>query len=593
MALTVAICGDSAMWGQGLTRDHTYAFLAADEIARLAGEPLVILAGRGQEPLRGEARSGAKTRPFVADVGGVGDAERFIETFPDLFGSEDERRRFRSGTDESPAAQLFGENPAPFPTVTDAVKHYNTPTGAAAEIVLLNGGVNDIDFEDILDPDGPDLRRMQTKIKDAFNNRLGQLLDDARTSFPNALIIYVGYYSVFSSETDREQIKRLGKYKSDKPQFLITLNDIIQEYDPGPGKVLWNAIGGKDLDRLSKAAVRRSVVAAATAQFWIQFTIATLSSRVRGPGVVYAHPGLRPENAAWAGRRSMVYDRYRQPGEGGKEVNDEMLPTRLANIPRRVSLPVYQRAMQAFARAVLDLADGGGLAAKTRREFEASAAAIAAEPGMTPKMTDAANSVVAGFTFARAEKLIRLVETEFARIEHATFASFLHPNPRGARRFANRVVTASQRHRNFALREAMEPAGSGVGVGRELRRHGVDTTTGLRRLAPIAEITSLAVQFEGLQNNHSPASLLLNGVEIARIGPRDSGSKNLFVAAEVELSLVELDELRLKPLAALLGKQMPRADFTRVFLNGRPTLSIAAKDLRKVGDDTVIWAGTP
>ncbi|MFE5671660.1 hypothetical protein ACFQ58_08625 [Agromyces sp. NPDC056523] len=585
MALTVAICGDSAMWGQGLLREHTYAFLSSTEIARQLGEQLVILPGRGVEPLRGEARSGAKTLPFRPQPGDVGDAERFIENFPDFFQSAQEINDFRIGDDESPGAKLFGENPAPFPTVIEVVKRFaTTGAGAAADLVLLDGGINDVDFEGVLDPTGPGLGRVKRSIKDAFNLRLGELLEEAREAFPNAVIVYVGYYSVFSPETDREEIKSFGKYQSGKSAFLIALNDLIQ-MDPGPGKIIWNAIGGQDLDELSKGAVRRSGIAAATAQFWIQNTIASVTQKVRGRGIVYAHPGLKDENAAWA-PAPMVYERYRQPGEGGSEVSDEMLATRLANIPRQGSLPAYQVVIDAYAQ----------LQAGAQRAMNAlvdSATALLREPDLTPKMKDAAQELSAGFTLARADTLVRLVSLDLARIEHATFASFLHPNPRGARQFADSIVRVYRQQRSLSIREVTESVSAGSGIGKELRKHGVKTAGGLRQLGPIAKITSLAVQFEGLQDNHGGAQLLLNGRVVAGIGVSDKAAKKLFVAADVDVPIGEFNEVSVRAIIGPPGAQAPKADMTRVFINGRLHASVPANEVRDVGTKSVIWGSLP
>ena len=132
MVLKVAVIGDSAMWGQGLKLEHQYAHLAAGRIAADLNEDLEIMPGSGEEPGRGYPRSGAKIRARVQRDDPVqvlmpggsfaesapGDRANFARTFRSLFETDEEMTSFLDGSDERPAARLFGEHPAAFPTTT-------------------------------------------------------------------------------------------------------------------------------------------------------------------------------------------------------------------------------------------------------------------------------------------------------------------------------------------------------------------------------------------------------------------------------------------------------------------------------------------
>ena len=136
------------------------------------------------------------------------DASKFIDTFPALFRSEQERLDFQFGEDEGPGARLYGEHPATFPTVMDGVKALSAQNGATVEIVLLDGGINDLDFEEVLNPEGPGLRKIEAEIKAIFDDSLRQCLVETRRGFPNAVIIVVGYFSALSARSSRSASRR-------------------------------------------------------------------------------------------------------------------------------------------------------------------------------------------------------------------------------------------------------------------------------------------------------------------------------------------------------------------------------------------------
>ncbi|MBA3251684.1 MAG: hypothetical protein H0T66_15595 [Geodermatophilaceae bacterium] len=155
MALRVAIVGDSAMWGQGIAVEHTFARLAATRLAQLVDQSLDILPGLGAEPGRGHSRSGAKIDAAVDDPerdvdvvlpsGAVtreaaGDRVDFCEMFGSEFDDDAEMRGFLDGVDDRPAAGLFGENPATFPTVTTQVRQLvGSELGATVDVLLIDG----------------------------------------------------------------------------------------------------------------------------------------------------------------------------------------------------------------------------------------------------------------------------------------------------------------------------------------------------------------------------------------------------------------------------------------------------------------------
>ncbi|HET8658948.1 MAG TPA: SGNH/GDSL hydrolase family protein [Micromonosporaceae bacterium] len=240
--MTVAILGDSAMWGQGLRAEHQFARLAAQRIGN-GNDDVEVLAGLGEDPGRGYPRSGAKINAAVETGDRVavllpsreltsarpGDRANFVRTFRTLFDTDDQMRSFLAGPDgERPAAGLFGENPAAFPTVAGQLRFTGDQPRPDVDLVIVNGGINDVNFEDVLDPTGPSPAEINRAIDRAFGPALADLLTATRARFPGAVVIVPGYYAALSDASSRDDLKTLFEYLSEKPEWQIAFNDVIE-----------------------------------------------------------------------------------------------------------------------------------------------------------------------------------------------------------------------------------------------------------------------------------------------------------------------------------------------------------------------------
>jgi hypothetical protein len=608
VAFRVAILGNSAMWGQGLLREHSFAHLAASRIAADRSETLELVEGPGVEPLRGTARSGAKIKART-DEGEVdvllpsgattrqtaGDRATFAMTFRSLFDSDRDLRSFLAGEAETPAAQLFGENPATFPTVTDQIREMEVrAAGDLVQLVLLDGGVNDAEFEEVLDPQGPDISKINREIELIFGKDLPEAIARTRRAFPRAVIVVTGYYSALSQESDRDELEELFEYMSEKPEWQIALNEFNQQI-PVWRDVL-NLIGfGVDVEGLIEKAIRRSITAAAHAHFWARRGIGSLSGTVRGPGVVFAYPAFRPQHALFAGGPSLVYDDYRPPGDDEHVVSDEMLAARLRRIPRRGLRGTYRTASKetvaALSRAGLtERQTGEPTLPEASRSLIRALEELVAREDLPSQILIPARSVLRG---VRAKSTFRDLATgldsEIGRIEIATIASFIHPNPAGARRYADRIVTAYRRGLRFSVREAvrgMAVAGADRVRLSSLGRHGVDPGRGLRQLAPIAFIDSVAVQLRGLVTGPRIPGAFAFPTTMS-LGPRVSfevlipfGVTTLFRAFDAR------DDLKLVDITEVTLGRAPTFEELELFLNGH-TFFRGRRDDAQITGDTV------
>ena len=414
-------------------------------------------------------------------------------------------------------------------------------------MVLIDGGINDIDFEEVLDPEGPGLSKIAKALREIFGDSLELLIRETRTAFPQATIIVVGYFSALSDRSNRGELETLFKHLANKPDWQVALNDFVQGVPYL--RELTNSAGlTKDVDGLIEKAINRSVVAAAQAHFWTRRTINGLPSSVVGPGILYAHPGFRSQHALFASD-SLLYEGYRLPGEGRRAVADEMLPVRTAKdpvrdlglrIPRLPLLDDYRRIRnEAFALIPF----GGELDGLVR-----SLKVLLNAEDLPKPLRAAAREIVDREDRGELPELMGALSREIGRLEIATISSFIHPNVAGARRFADRIVAAFRDHRRFSIRNAvgsMKGKGErGVLLGAATKKNGLDSSKGIRRLAGIAHIESVALQFEGLASGVHPITLTLGGAQ-AECLVSQQGSNRQFLALDVALGLGELSEVTL------------------------------------------------
>ena len=341
--LRVAVLGDSAVWGQGLPRDAKFAIVAAREIAeRDAREGVVI------EPF--SARSGAK---IVADEddgavrvglpsGAVvtvtpGDRVDFYDVYPSLFSTDEEAGDFLAGTNEEPAFELFADIPASFPTVTYQLQRVTDAVGRDIELVIIDGSINDIDIAEGARPGVFESRRARRAHPQVRLRRVLAAARSARDKFPGAVIVATGYFSPFSVDSDRDELEALAKYLSRQPGWLLAANDVLTS---SWGSILLFPLSllGEDVGAAVEKVIRRSEFAHRRGLFWLRRAVADLNETAMArPGLIFAHPGFRPDNSAFASGTAFLHEGYKPPGADDHEVRDAVLDQRLQAIPRRSS----------------------------------------------------------------------------------------------------------------------------------------------------------------------------------------------------------------------------------------------------------------
>ncbi|MBI3557921.1 MAG: SGNH/GDSL hydrolase family protein [Deltaproteobacteria bacterium] len=182
------VLGDSIAWGQGLQENEKYSTLVARALSAKMGN-----IGVYKEVV---AHSGA--------IIGGGPTDPGIHT-PE-------------------GSALPGEVPTSYPTIIQQVDMVVTDS-EAVDLVLLDGGINDVNIVEICNTLNLDLEQLDNKIRSACKDAMYTLLGLVLTKFPNARIVVTNYPTVVTPQTAVAPLEL----------FLTVVGAI--EHVPGRGKL--------------------------------------------------------------------------------------------------------------------------------------------------------------------------------------------------------------------------------------------------------------------------------------------------------------------------------------------------------------------
>lgn len=232
----MVVFGDSVNWGQGLAESDKFYSLVAQGLAERDGGPL--------PEIKVLAHSAAIIGAHVTTNQGA----------------------------------LDPEVPTPYPTIMQQVNGF-TDAPETVDLVLLNGGINDVDIRDLLNP-LTDAASLRDWIEAHCHADMRTLLDNVTGKFtlPTARIVVTGYYLVLSEKSD-----------------------------PKCFEPLLNAIGAPWLDYMGDEFLKLGIdnVVKNCAIFY-QDSTAALQNAVEdanataGGRIKFVDPGFGPENSAFA-----------------------------------------------------------------------------------------------------------------------------------------------------------------------------------------------------------------------------------------------------------------------------------------------------
>jgi hypothetical protein len=176
----LAVFGDSIAWGQGLREEEKYHALVAKDIANRLSTNNVNVFDRNVK-----AHSGAIIGVCKIPSGPI--------PFGDVLLPDACKR---------PRSPLPGEVPTSWPTVLRQVDEFEGPP-EAVNLVLVDGGINDVGVSYILDPSNS-VEAIQNNTRVACYDDMKTLLQHIIHKFPNpeTKVIVSGYYQIISEDTD-------------------------------------------------------------------------------------------------------------------------------------------------------------------------------------------------------------------------------------------------------------------------------------------------------------------------------------------------------------------------------------------------------
>lgn len=472
------------MWGQGLATANKFATRAADSLAR----------ERGRTPiLKLTAHSGAVIKSTRAA------REKFVVTFPHLFANTSQRSAFIGPEtpdagfqhDESPAdlENLSGEIPRAFPTVHHQLRSIPEADAGRVDVLFLDGGANDLDFQTVLTTKDF-ASKLDSKFEKTFYEDVLELIAAARQKCPKAQIVYTGYYSAFSPESQFGAMKdlflTLKKKKSEYKVFHALDFALVG---------LLNGILGFEDDIEDAVALARatSEYGESRGNYWIRRAVSEINEKptlvaVRGPGVTFAAPGFRPEHCTFA-REPLIWQKFETD-----ELDDDVSVARARACPRsrlRDEMDDLKRHV-IFSEPVL-------ISVEKLTVFHNE---LDGPEDLRDALLALASDVLSA---TKRERVIDLLTSEIDRIDVTRIASLLHPNRGGAVRYASVVHKRAQQLQEVSVQNRLhafltpgerKTPPAMMSVGRTFRRFGFEPAVGLRACAAHAEpdVISLIVR---------------------------------------------------------------------------------------------------
>lgn len=368
-AVKVLAIGDSVVWGQGLCHNDKFTTLFYRELTGQAWPEEDML-----------ARSGA--------IVGINIAGEPIS--PALV----------------PDQQARNEVPFDFPTIAEQVDL--ATNDRAADIIILDGGINDVLADVFSETDTEDV--LDAPIRAACYEEMGAVLHKVRERFPQAVILVLGYFPIVSPCSDFHKSKL----------YMFIHGNI-----------------GLVPDLVAKKEIRNALYFHRRALYWLRrlVTEANQDRGLRGPGILFIHPGFTRKNSIFA--QAPYLFEPRSPSN----IDAWLLETAGAAITQNWSL----------------------LRAKIH-EIEPQDA----DPDISAQRQPACDVVFRDQTGQRIKCWI---------------APIGHPNRAGARQYANVIRERVEQHRRLSIKENVLRLANQLGpisVRSTLGRYGLHPQDGLR-----------------------------------------------------------------------------------------------------------------
>ncbi len=258
------VVGDSHISGQGLLEKNKFYYLVKEWLQR------EIFGESRQVNLKVKAHSGSRIELHKDEL------EAMLKV-------EDDFNKFHH-----PEANLS------FPSIKTQInfarKEYEKPE--SVNLVMLSGGITDILVANTINPFLKE-KKMRELIHKYCNEEMFGLLEHAGNTFPNALIVVIGYFPIISTKSD---VNKLSRYLFKPVKF--------------PHPLQWtftNPVSRQGMKILRKKMAKRSRIWVAESNREMREAIGKVNARFDKPKVFFVESPITEENC-YGTKNSLLWE---------------------------------------------------------------------------------------------------------------------------------------------------------------------------------------------------------------------------------------------------------------------------------------------
>ncbi len=274
------VVGDSLIFGQGLREEHKFYFLVKEWLAK------EFFAGKRPVNLKVKAHSGATITLHDSEAKALRKINKPENT---LYNSE-----------------ISLGFPSIWSQIDTAKKEYNLPN--AVNLVMLTGGITDIEVANILDIFG-DEKAFREAVPKYCGEKMSELLQHSAETFPNALIAVVGYYPIISKNSSTRKV----------------FDAIMEVYDfpPISKPILNNPLTKPFLKMIRKRVINRSKFWAENSNIELQKSVDRLNSKLGKQQAIFIKSPITEENC-FGTKNSLLWGMAKK-GRSEDEIYDDRI----------------------------------------------------------------------------------------------------------------------------------------------------------------------------------------------------------------------------------------------------------------------------
>ena len=258
------VVGDSHISGQGLQEKNKFYFIVKEWLQR------EVLGEKRRVGLKVKAHSGSRIYLHEDELEAMGKVGDDIYKF------------------HHPEANLSA--PSITAQIDFARKEYKNPE--SVNLIMLSGGITNILVANTINPFLKE-KKMRELIHKYCNEAMFGLLEHSTKTFPNAVIVVVGYFPIISTKTD---INKMARYLFKPVKF--------------PHPLQWtftNPLSRQFLKILRKKMAKRSRIWVSESNREMQEAIARINARFDKPKALFVESPVKEENA-YGTKNSMLWE---------------------------------------------------------------------------------------------------------------------------------------------------------------------------------------------------------------------------------------------------------------------------------------------